>query len=280
MIDLSTISRDLEPTAEGYWRCKSSSPVSYPDWGNRACFQVEDSSFWFQHRNACILEAVNQYPPPGPLFDIGGGNGFVAKALQDAGLEVVLVEPGTTGALNACRRGVRCVISATLQDAGFLPATLPAIGLFDVVEHMENDREFLELVRTDLCAGGRVYLTVPAYRALWSGEDEEAGHHRRYGRSSLRQLLGGAGFAVEFLTGIFRFLPPIIFVVRSLPYRLNLAASAGSQDVAGDMRRQHEIKSALVRRPIHWMQRHEIARIRSRRESKFGASWLAVARKI
>lgn len=280
MIDLTTISRDLEPTAEGYWRCKSSSPVSYPDWGNEACFQIEDSSFWFQQRNACILEAVKQYPPPGTLFDIGGGNGFVAKALQDAGLEVVLVEPGATGALNACRRGVRYVISATLQDAGFLPATLPAIGLFDVVEHMENDREFLELVRIDLSAGGRVYLTVPAYRALWSGEDEEAGHHRRYGRRNLRELLVEAGFAVEFLTGIFRFLPPVIFVVRSAPYRLGLASSSASQEVTCDMRRQHEIQSALIGRPLHWMQRRETARIRSRRESRFGASWLAVARKV
>jgi hypothetical protein len=94
MINLAKISRNLEQTVEGHWRCKSLSPISYPYWGNEACFYVEDSSFWFQHRNACILEAVKQYPPPGPFFDIGGGNGFVAKAMQDAGLGVVLVDPG------------------------------------------------------------------------------------------------------------------------------------------------------------------------------------------
>jgi SAM-dependent methyltransferase len=161
MIDLTQISRNLEQSEEGHWRCKSVSPISYPDWGNEACFQVEDSSFWFQHRNACILEALQGYPPPGPFFDIGGGNGFVAKAMQDAGIEVVLVEPGAAGAANARERGIQHVVCATLEDAGFIPASLPAIGLFDVVEHMEDDRKFLELVRTHLSPGGRSLTTLP-----------------------------------------------------------------------------------------------------------------------
>lgn len=119
MIDLTTISSNLQQTSDGIWRSRSSSSISYPDWGNEACFQVEDASFWFRHRNACILEAVQQFPPPGPVFDIGGGNGFVAKGMQDAGIDVVLVEPGEAGAVNAQRRGIRSVICATLADAGW-----------------------------------------------------------------------------------------------------------------------------------------------------------------
>ena len=279
MIDLAKISRNLEQTPEGHWRSKSATPVSYPDWGNEACFQVEDSSFWFQQRNGCILEGVKQYPPSGPFFDVGGGNGFVAKALQDAGLEAVLVEPGAAGAFNARRRGIRDVVCATLEDAGFLPAALPAIGLFDVVEHIEDDGKFLEMVRDYLSAGGRVYVTVPAYPSLWSREDVDAGHHRRYSRRALRQLLESVGFSLEFVTGIFQFLPPAIFVARAIPYRLGLTKSSAAKDIANDMRRQHEIRSNLISRPVAWAQRHEIAKIRARQESGFGASWLAVARK-
>jgi SAM-dependent methyltransferase len=279
MIDLAKISRNLDQTPEGHWRSKSATPVSYPDWGNEACFQVEDSSFWFQHRNACILEAVKQYPPPGPFFDVGGGNGFVAKALQDEGLEVVLVEPGAAGAFNARRRGIRDVVCATLEDAGFLPAALPAIGLFDVVEHIEDDGKFLEMVRDYLSAAGRVYLTVPAYQALWSREDADAGHHRRYSRRAVRQLLEGVGLTVEFVSGIFQFLPPAIFVARAIPYRLGLTESSAAKDIANDMRRQHEVRSNLISRAVDWAQRREIAKIHARRESRFGASWLAVARK-
>lgn len=279
MIDLTTISPSLEQTAEGVWCCRSRSPISYPEWGNEACFQVEDSSFWFCHRNACILEAVRQYPPSGPLFDVGGGNGFVAKTMQDAGFEVVLVEPGAVGARNARRRGIQYVVRATLEDAGFPPDSLPAISLFDVVEHMEDDHKFLETIRFHLSANGRVYLTVPAYQALWSLEDIVAGHHRRYSSRAIRRLLVEAGFAVEFLTGFFQFLPPAIFALRVVPFRLGLAISSEADEVGSKIRWQHEIKSGWISGPLNWMQQREIARIRRRRQARFGASWLVVARR-
>ena len=36
-------------------------------------------------------------------------------------------------------KGVSVVINSTLQDAGFAPECVPAIGLFDVLEHIEDD---------------------------------------------------------------------------------------------------------------------------------------------
>ncbi len=280
MIDLTQISRNLEQTAEGDWCCKSLSTVSYPEWGNQACFGVEDSSFWFRHRNACILEAVRQYPPAGPLFDIGGGNGFVAKAMQDAGLEVVLVEPGAAGTVNARRRGIQHVVRATLEDAGFFPGTLPAIGLFDVVEHMEDDLRFLEAIRIYLPSHGRIYLTVPAYQALWSGADVVAGHHRRYSKRPLRELLEKVGLEVEFTTGFFQFLPPAIFAMRVIPHRLGWKTLSKVKDGDTKLLRPHKIKSELIVRTLNWIQQREVAGIRERRENEFGASWLVVARRV
>ena len=279
MIDLKQISRNLEQSAEGGWRSKSQSAISYPEWGNQACFDVEDSSFWFQHRNVCILEALRQYPPPGPLFDIGGGNGFVAKAMQDAGFEVVLVEPGPAGAMNARRRGIQHVVLATLADAGFLPESLPAIGLFDVVEHIEDDHKFLQTIHVHLASQGRIYLTVPAYQALWSEADVVAGHHRRYSKHVLRELIERAGFQVEFATGFFQFLPPAILAMRVIPYRLGRKARPEPQAVDTKMLGQHKIKGEAAARTLGWMQQREAAGIRARRENKFGASWLVVARK-
>jgi len=280
MIDLAQISRNLEQTADGEWRSKSLSTVSYPEWGNQACFDVEDSSFWFRHRNACILEAVSQYPPAGPLFDIGGGNGFVARAMQDAGLEVVLVEPGAAGIVNARRRGIQQVVHATLEDARFISGSLPAIGLFDVVEHMEDDHKFLETIRIHLSSHGRIYLTVPAYQALWSEADVVAGHYRRYSRRVLRELIERVGFEVELATGFFRFLPPAILAMRVIPYRLGWKTPPEAQEVDTKMVRQHQVKNGLVGRALSWIQQREVTGIRERRENKFGASWLVVARKV
>ena len=279
MIDLAKISTNLERTAEGEWRARSSSAISYPDWGNEACFQVEDESFWFRHRNACILEVMKQFPPPGAVFDIGGGNGFVAKSMQDAGFEVALIEPGAAGARNALRRGLHSVVCATLEDAAFAAESMPAIGLFDVVEHIENDQAFLAELRAQLIPGGRLYITVPAYQALWSQEDHDAGHYRRYSRSGLHQVLEGSGFTIEFLTGFFQFLLPAIALVRALPYRAGLAKSPPREEVAQQMKQQHVAGSQVTQKVLNWLERRELAAIRSRTPFRLGASWLLIARK-
>ena len=40
---------------------------------------------------------MRRFPPPGTVFDVGGGNGFVTLAIQNAGMDAVLVEPGPEG---------------------------------------------------------------------------------------------------------------------------------------------------------------------------------------
>jgi hypothetical protein len=84
--------------ADGIWYAPGQA-VDYPEDGHSACFAVEDDSFWFAHRNRCIQALLEHVPPPpgGPLFDIGGGNGFVALGLQRPDRPVVLIEPGPIG---------------------------------------------------------------------------------------------------------------------------------------------------------------------------------------
>jgi len=276
MRPLSEISANLEFSAAGLWTARSVSEVSYPESGNDFCFAVEDSSFWFRHRNACILEAARLFPPPGTVFDVGGGNGFVACALQDAGWEVVLVEPGPRGAANALRRGVRHVVRAAMDDAGFLPGTIPAIGLFDVLEHIEDPHRFLASIKACLMPGGRIYITVPASQWLWSREDVDAGHFRRYSLPELSGTLRKAGLEVEFATHFFGFLPLPQLLWRVLPYRLGLASAPPSAERA---RAEHQASGSTVNRVLRVLTGRELRRLQRRRVSRFGGSCLAVARK-
>jgi 2-polyprenyl-3-methyl-5-hydroxy-6-metoxy-1,4-benzoquinol methylase len=135
----------LKVGSDGIWHALEKASVSYPSNGNDHCFEIENKSFWFQHRNACIAELVKKFPPRGngPIYDVGGGNGYVAKGLMDAGWEMVLVEPGLAGARNAKARGLPNVVCATTQAAGFRAASMPAIGVFDVMEHIDDDVGFL-----------------------------------------------------------------------------------------------------------------------------------------
>jgi hypothetical protein len=93
--DLATLAPSLERRDPGIWFARRQERVSYPDQGNAACLAVEDRSFWFRHRNGCIVSLVRRFPPEGVFLDIGGGNGFVSRGLTAAGVTCALVEPGS-----------------------------------------------------------------------------------------------------------------------------------------------------------------------------------------
>ncbi len=105
--------------AHGIWSGKRSEDVSYPENGNNTCFQVEDSSYWFQHRNAVIRTLIQRHANAdnaGWFLGIGGGNGFQSKAIQELGISTALIEPGRKGCENALQRGLDNVLNCTSAE--------------------------------------------------------------------------------------------------------------------------------------------------------------------
>jgi SAM-dependent methyltransferase len=248
--------------------------ISYPAEGNDACRQVEDGSYWFAHRNACIVELMRLYPPGGAVYDIGGGNGFVSLALQQAGFPTVLVEPGN-GAFNAVGRGVARIVHSTLEDVEFAAGSLDAVGAFDVIEHIERDDAFVSTIRTLLRPGGRLYCTVPAIKCLWSVEDVRAGHFRRYTQRTLAELLRRNSLDVEFLSPAFAWLIGPVWCLRAMPHVLGFKAHNGGADA---MKADHSLPRSLeplVRRCHAW----ELRRLAHRNPLPFGTSLLCVAKR-
>ena len=195
--------------------------ISFPASGHRILATLEETSFWFNHRNDILLSAIHRFPPPGPILDVGGGNGYVSLALKRAGFETTVVEPGPDGARTARERGLR-VIEAPFQELSIEPGSVAAIGAFDVVEHIEDDQAALRGFYESLAPGGRVYLAVPAYSWLWSYEDKAAGHFRRYTVSRLKKRVVEAGFATLYATYFFACLVAPLFAVRTVPSALGL----------------------------------------------------------
>jgi SAM-dependent methyltransferase len=274
-VDLSNISSNLVRHGNGLWVARDQRDVSYPPDGNEKSYAVEDSSFWFRHRNQVITALVSCFSPCKTFFDIGGGNGCVAHALQLQGNSVVLVEPGASGARNAIQRGVSTVVQSTLEDAGFSRESMPSVGLFDVMEHIESDGEFLQCIHYFLRAEGHLYVTVPAYQGLWSVDDIQAGHFRRYSAASLRSRLNDSGFDVLYCGYLFSILVPAVFFFRSLPTRLGVRKVVSDSTIRSDHSTGTGMTAAVVNRFLTW----ELNQIRAQKRIPFGSSCLAVARK-
>lgn len=217
----------LRKNEDGLWVSSKSVNVSYPDDGNALCFDFEDNSFWFQHRNNCILHLIKLFPPSGVLLDIGGGNGYVAERILAEGFPVILLEPGSTGAKNAkLFRKLPEVINSTFEDAGFPDESFSAVGIFDVLEHIENDRIFLREIWRIMKPGGRLYATFPAHNFLWSASDTYALHHRRYDRQTIEQIAEHL-FELKYFTYFFSILTLPILLIRVLPYHLRKSKPDG-----------------------------------------------------
>lgn len=268
-------SDELTLDSHGIWRTTMSAPVSYPENDSDTCFQLEDTSFWFAHRNRVIAAVLDRFPPAGILLDLGAGNGFVAQHLQRCGHRVAALEPSTTGAEN-CRlqRGLGQVICAEFVQADLHSESVPSIGAFDVLEHIEGDADAVAEIARVLTPNGMFYGTVPAHMALWSGSDVEAGHYRRYGRAALLRLLD-PHFDVLFTSGFFKPLIVPQFLVRAVPYRLRLPTpSLAGGDKAHAPQRTNTPEGIMTK-----LLRRETARIAGGSQLTLGASLVFAARR-
>jgi SAM-dependent methyltransferase len=249
--------------------------VSFPKHGNNECFQIEDGSFWFKHRNKLIMNVVDRFCEPGTVFfDIGGGNGYVSKALQDKNIKVVLLEPGEGGAINAKKRGVSNIICSAFEDVDLTGADIQAVGLFDVMEHIEYDMDFLNNINRAMESGGCIFITVPAFTFLWAQDDKT--HFRRYTLKSLNSKLIACGFTPVYGTYFFSFLLAPVFLFRTIPYKLGLR---DKQKSVSEYRKEHTAAKGIFGNIADQLFRMELKRISAGGRISFGTSCLMVAKK-
>jgi SAM-dependent methyltransferase len=88
------------------------------------------------------------------------------------------------------------------------------VTLFDVLEHLDDDGEALLKAADLIHEGGRVILTVPAHRFLWSPHDEINRHRRRYAFGELRDRVLASGLEIHRITYFNTFLFPVVWGAR------------------------------------------------------------------
>jgi hypothetical protein len=195
--------------------------VDYPESGHLDSLSFEEESFWFKNRNGVIFEVLKKLSIKDSFIDIGGGNGlqayFVQKKFPE--VKVCLVEPGYSGCLFAKKRGVKYVYNCLFNDFDFKNFNSEIVGLFDVVEHIEDDVDFLKRLSSNLSRGNKIVVTVPSYNWLWSDLDDYGGHYRRYNKKMIYSLAKESGLRVCYFSYFFSYLIPLIYALRKIPYK-------------------------------------------------------------
>jgi SAM-dependent methyltransferase len=183
-------------------------------------YLLERHHWWFKARLE-ILEKllVNRIKKnntkPFKILNTGAATGATSEMLQRYG-EVTSLEYDK----DCCDFLVNSLniraINASITEMPFPDETFDLVCAFDVIEHVEYDQAALREVKRVLKPNGTLYVTVPAFKFLWSQHDVVNHHFRRYTMKSMAQLISEAGFHSNFKTYFNFFLFPPILAIRAL----------------------------------------------------------------
>lgn len=177
---------------------------------------VQATHWWFAARRRILARLIEglALPAEAQLLEIGCGTGGNLAMLARFGrLSAMEYDP--------VAREIAQAQQVCAVQAGGLPEPVPfdegrfdLICLLDVLEHIRDDGPALARIRRLLKPGGRLLVTTPAYRWLWSAHDTAHHHHRRYTAGALRRLAAAAGLRVQRIGYYNTLLFPLIALAR------------------------------------------------------------------
>jgi SAM-dependent methyltransferase len=257
---------------------KKATPGGFDPGHYAPLFDAEDRHFWFRARNLVLETIVRSeiagLSPGYRVLEVGCGTGYVLRMLDRICSEglVLGMDLFIEGLRISQRRSAVRLVQGRVEQPPFR-LRFDIIGLFDTLEHVEDDLTVLRHLRNMLAERGKLLITVPAYQALWSDFDVESHHCRRYEPASLERKLVAAGFVVEYLTPFMATLYPVARAGRFVADTFRKRRS-GSQSA---VREQLEVRPG-VNELMAFLLAQEAKLVARRRRLPIGTSLLALAR--
>ncbi len=211
--------------------------------------------WWYRARRDILADYIGRYgelPQDARVLEIGCGTGHNLPMLARFGT-VDAIEIDDAARRIASERLGRPIDDAPLPELpGVARATYDLIAVLDVIEHIGDDVAALSTMATCLAPGGKILITVPAHRWMWSAHDVVNHHHRRYSKSSLRKAIEHAGLQPRKLGYFNSILFPLAAAGR-------IAGRLTGREDSDDSPPPVAINTALER--IFRLERHLVGRV-------------------
>lgn len=181
--------------------------------------EQEAAHWWFAARREMIRTTIArliELPVQADILEAGCGTGGNLAMLMELGALDAFEFDAQARAIAAQKAKIDVPFGALPDDIPFAPKRYDLIGLFDVLEHIEDDHATLARLGERLKDEGRLLVTVPALPWLWSKHDERHHHFRRYTKRSLSRTAAEAGLVAERCFYFNSFLLPVAVGMRAV----------------------------------------------------------------
>ncbi|HEV8376960.1 MAG TPA: class I SAM-dependent methyltransferase [Candidatus Polarisedimenticolia bacterium] len=223
-----------------------------------------ENHWWWRSREAALLDVIQALKPPhgfGRILDVGCGNGVFFDRLRPFG-ETEGVE--SSAELLDPNGKHRARIHVAPFDARFQPGRRYGLVLMlDVLEHLPDPSAALRHALGLLEPGGKIVITVPAFRMLWTTHDDLNHHFTRYTKRSFAGVAREAGLRIDRARYWYQWTFPVKLAVRV------------AEKLLGSKPSNPTIPPGPINRALCWLSRAE-QKLFTSVPAPFGSSLLVV----
>ncbi len=155
----------------------------------------------------------NEFSFKSPFLDAGCGVGDFSYFLSEKDLIGDAIDFSEEAIKITKEYNKKELINVILGDATEINKKYNLIILMDVIEHIKEDKKFIENISNKLNNNGYIFISVPNNPDEWAWDDEHYGHFRRYTKEQIRKILRDNNLEVVKL---WDFTFPIFYWMRKL----------------------------------------------------------------
>jgi SAM-dependent methyltransferase len=181
--------------------------------------EIESLHWWYVGRRLIITTQLKKikFLSSSNILEVGSGTGGNLEMLSKFG-KVYAFEKNIE-ALNITKsqnnhKKIRITQGSCPSKIPYSRIKFDLICLFDVLEHIADDKKTLINLKNKLKVSGKIVLTVPAYEWLFGPHDTKLHHKRRYSEKKIEAIIKDANLKIVKKSYFNSILFPLIGIVR------------------------------------------------------------------